>query len=633
MLLAFALRVYRLDGQSLWYDEGVTAQLAQRSLRELTAWTANDIQPPLYYYLVAGWGRLAGWSEWSLRFPSVGFGLVLAPLMAALTRRLTQRSAAGQWAAIITAFHPALVYYSQEARMYTLLLLGGVAAGYCLVRSAEREQRRRFLLLYVAAAVGAIYTHYFAFFLLLAIGLAYLANPISTRKPVWYFLAANLAIFALYTPWLRVLFTRLAIDNSYWQGEFKLGEGLRHAAITFTSGESLQETQATWLLLPLGLITTLALWRLWQAGSHSPPPGQRSPLLRYGLLWLVIPCAAILTLATFAPKFNARYTLIALPGLIMLWAAGLTGPAAPATGKQPQRRLALLSLGALLAVFLWADRNWFFDPAFTKDQWRAVTEFLRPRLKPEETVVLVSGHAWPVWHYYAPDIPVTRLPAIDVLDVNSILDYTNTANPLRATFAPATGKSGVWLVEWQHEVVDPNGIVPIQLELAGREKGQSATFWGLTLRRFSQIKAARLVEQPPISVPLAVNFGQQLQLLGYHVMENGDLLLFWQRPATQVTAADDYQLTGKTLSATGATIALLPDRRPANYNYPVARWPLGKIVTGQLPATSWLGAEPQLGTYTLQLGVYALVQGKPQPLLTAEGQPLTPLTITIEEFD
>ena len=52
---------------SLWYDEGVTAHVAQRSIRELTRWTANDIQPPLYYYTVAAWGqKLAGWPRMNL---------------------------------------------------------------------------------------------------------------------------------------------------------------------------------------------------------------------------------------------------------------------------------------------------------------------------------------------------------------------------------------------------------------------------------------------------------------------------------------------------------------------------------------------------------------------------------------
>ena len=59
LLLAFALRVYALDAQSLWYDEAVTAQVAQQGLGELAQWTADDIQPPLYYALVAGWAEIS----------------------------------------------------------------------------------------------------------------------------------------------------------------------------------------------------------------------------------------------------------------------------------------------------------------------------------------------------------------------------------------------------------------------------------------------------------------------------------------------------------------------------------------------------------------------------------------------
>lgn len=636
VLCAFALRLYRLDAQSLWYDEGVTAQLAQRSLADLTRWTANDIQPPLYYYVSAGWGRLAGWSEWSLRFPSAGFGLLLVPLLAVLTQRLTKLPRAALLAALLTTVHPALLYYSQEARMYTLLLLGGALAGYCLVRNAEPGPNQRWLVRYILVASSACYTHYFAFFLLLALGMAYL---LARQRPLFAtlgsFLLANLAILLLYAPWLRVLFNRLAVDNSYWQGDFKLSEGLRHAAITFTSGESMREATAVWLLAPLGLITLFALGRLLRA-QPAAPTADHMVLVRYTLLWLVLPWAGVLLLATFTPKFNARYTLIALPGLLVLWAAGLSSPTDVSGAASKPRYAPLLPITSvliLLAVFLWADYNWFFDRAFTKDQWRQVTEFLRPRLKPEEAVVLVSGHAWPVWHYYAPDLPVTRLPEIDVLDVTTILDYTNTAMPLRRTVAASTGKTGIWLVEWQHHVVDPNGIVPIQLELGGREKGQSATFWGLTLRRFSQIKPERIVDQPPISVPLAVNFGEQLQLLGYHLMENGDLLLFWQRQVAPAALAPDYQLTGQTLSATGELVATLPDRRPANYAYPVARWPVGKVVTGQIPATSWLGAQPMTGTYTLQLSVYALVDGAPQLLFHQAGEAAVALPITVAEFD
>ena len=137
LLLAFALRVYRLDGQSLWYDEAVTAHVASQGISELTRWTADDIQPPLYYYVVAGWTRLAGRGEWALRFPSVCFSLLTVALMWSLARRLFGAGRAGQIAglvaALLAAISPLYVYFAQEARMYAQLTFLGALAGYALL--------------------------------------------------------------------------------------------------------------------------------------------------------------------------------------------------------------------------------------------------------------------------------------------------------------------------------------------------------------------------------------------------------------------------------------------------------------------------------------------------------------------
>ncbi|MEZ4717198.1 MAG: phospholipid carrier-dependent glycosyltransferase [Caldilineaceae bacterium] len=114
LLAGFALRVFRLDAQSLWYDEGVTAWVAQMTPADAIAWTADDIQPPLYYLTVAFWGRLASWSEWSLRFLAAWWGLLVLPLLGAVTLRLTRRPAAAVVTVLLAAVHPLLIYYSQE---------------------------------------------------------------------------------------------------------------------------------------------------------------------------------------------------------------------------------------------------------------------------------------------------------------------------------------------------------------------------------------------------------------------------------------------------------------------------------------------------------------------------------------
>ena len=282
LLLAFALRVYALDAQSLWYDEAVTAQVAQQGLGELAQWTADDIQPPLYYALVAGWTRLAGTGEWALRFPSVAFGLVMVALAYALGRRLFG-PAAGWVAALLGALHPLWVYYAQEARMYTLLTALGMLAGYALLRvlaSAQEpgaaRQRLTWWAAFVGASIALLYTHYFAAFLLLAFALFFVLalafQPAANRpeQPVRRLLAegavAGLLVVVAYLPWLPNALRRFQVDASYWQGTLKLDEAVRHIAISFTTGETVLEQQAIPLAWGLALLAGVCLVALaWTA--------------------------------------------------------------------------------------------------------------------------------------------------------------------------------------------------------------------------------------------------------------------------------------------------------------------------------------------------------------------------------
>ena len=80
-LLALGLRLYRLDAQSLWYDEGFSVYLGRMDLAQITERTAADIQPPLYYYLLHGWIGFLGDGEMALRGLSLLFGVLTVPLI------------------------------------------------------------------------------------------------------------------------------------------------------------------------------------------------------------------------------------------------------------------------------------------------------------------------------------------------------------------------------------------------------------------------------------------------------------------------------------------------------------------------------------------------------------------------
>ena len=137
ILMAWALRLLLLGKQSLWYDEGVTWMLSQMPLPDLISWTAADIQPPFYYLLIWLSEIIIDDSEWALRFPSVIFSVATVPLIYSLACRLFRDSrfrAAPLIAALLCTLSPVMVYYSQEARMYTLLAFEATLATYLLFK-------------------------------------------------------------------------------------------------------------------------------------------------------------------------------------------------------------------------------------------------------------------------------------------------------------------------------------------------------------------------------------------------------------------------------------------------------------------------------------------------------------------
>lgn len=639
ILFAFALRVYRLGAQSLWYDEAVTAQVASRGIAELTRWTAGDIQPPLYYYAVAGWIRVAGHSEWALRYPSAFFGVLGVPLLWALARRLFGAGRAGHWAGLVAALLatilPAYVYYAQEARMYTQLVFLGSLAGYALLRAGQARGRRRSLgwwLAFVLAAAATLYTHYFGLFLLLAYGLCFFATwlirslragALPAWRPVGEAALASLAVFALYLPWLPSMLNRYSVDRSYWQGSLKLGEALRHVAVSFSAAapEMMQESAAVRLLPWFGLALGIAVLALLST------PGRRdqgAATTGYLLATLALPLIAILALASRTPKFNARYLLMVSPAYLLLLAGG--AGALVYRGKGYRRpgitalRAARRILGPCLAVAVIAFtagvayhslHNWFTDKAFTKAQWREMVGSVSRRMAPDEAVVLVSGHAYPAWEYYAPSVPVVRLPNIDVLDVTRVLGF-DAGTQLGPALA---GKSGVWLVEWQADTMDPMGVVPYLLDRAGTEIPFNRGYWGLQVRHWQLRPGAQYLAGPQPEHEQAADFGHQVALLGWDQPRDGLIAVYWRA----LQGLDrDYQVSLRVEDLAGKEIPGQGwDGRPATYNYPATRWPPGQAVFGRYPLPAGLPA----GGYYITLAVYDSREPSGLDIMDVAGNP------------
>lgn len=612
-LLGLGLRLFRLDGQSLWYDEGFSVYLARMDLADITARTAADIQPPLYYYLLHGWIQLFGDVEWAVRSLSVLFGVLSVPLMYAVAWQLFRSRLAGLLAALFIAMSPLHVWYGQETRMYTLLTFLCLLSSYFLLLVVDTRRKWTIPILWAAYTVtniAALYTHYFAVTIFAFQAIYVLLVWLTQRGHPLHLILGGLASGTItglsYLPWLPNLLVRYSADVSYWPGRLKLHEVLVDIGILFVGGESVAEATGILLALGYGLVLILCCVALVSQAAHevrdlaadAPDilPTSYHPLL-FLSLYLLLPPALVLALSYTSPKFNARYVMVAHPAFLLILAGGLSylwRRRSGTLGNVFRGVLAALALVFILGGAAYANYSAYTDPAFTRAEFRGVARYLRRHIGPDETIILTSGHMFPVFDYYAPGIERHLLPDSPTLDTTRTLDYSIAAD-LNKWLA---GKDGVWLVLWQDEVVDPTGYLTAMLDSVGDEQPVEQSFPKVDLRHYRLPENAFLSEQPPIAHPADFNFGDQMRLLGYTQTGDREVVLFWQALDSM---EEDYRVS-LSLRDTEGQLWGQWDGRPSAYLYPTDRWRVDQVVFGRYDLEPMPGTPP--GEYGLEVGVY-----------------------------
>ncbi|MCB0167099.1 MAG: glycosyltransferase family 39 protein, partial [Anaerolineae bacterium] len=388
----FALRLYRLGEQSLWYDETVSAFLASQSIPQLIAHTARDIHPPGYYLLLHGWTTLAGSSEFSLAFFSATFGLLIIPLTYALARRLTNQPVA-LWSALLVTVSPFNIWYSQEVRMYTLGAALGLAATYALVKGTATDRLPLWLGYVIAAAVG-LYTLYYFAFLLITINGFILLRQLITRQSIKSWLIANIYVLLAYALWLPTAW-RQATNPPVppWRSMPQLGQTLLESWTALSLGQSVEPT-VVWpiLLLTLGL-TVLGLVHLRSLDT-------RLPAGAFLVAYTFGPLLLIYLISFIVPLYHVRYVFTYAAAFYILLGAGLAGLAQRAT---------IWSAGVVAAVLITASfysiYQFHTNPAYRTDDFRAAVEFIDQRWQPGDVILVNAGYTYPAFLYYADDRP------------------------------------------------------------------------------------------------------------------------------------------------------------------------------------------------------------------------------------
>jgi mannosyltransferase len=155
------VRFATLGTQGFWFDEQATIDVVVQDPADLLrAIPVTESTPPLYYLLAGGWERLFGSGEFGLRSLSALLGTATIPVVYAAGRALGSHRA-GLIAAALTATNPLLIWYSQEARSYALLVFLSALSFFLFVRALQGTSAR-WVWGWALASALALNTHYFA---------------------------------------------------------------------------------------------------------------------------------------------------------------------------------------------------------------------------------------------------------------------------------------------------------------------------------------------------------------------------------------------------------------------------------------------------------------------------------------
>ncbi|MEJ6511445.1 MAG: glycosyltransferase family 39 protein [Actinomycetota bacterium] len=206
---------------SLWLDEALSVNIASAPLGQLVEHLKHDGHPPFYYLVLHGWTGVFGSGDLWVRGLSGLFGLLTLPLVWVIGRRKGGPTLG--WVAVaVVAVSPFAVRYSNEARMYSLVMLL-VVIGWLLIDDVIDRGKATLPRFFGIAVVGAVllYTHYWSLWLLGAIGLTALwkmgrAPDSAARRPWLGLVLALVAAGIAFAPWLPTMIYQAAHTGTPW---------------------------------------------------------------------------------------------------------------------------------------------------------------------------------------------------------------------------------------------------------------------------------------------------------------------------------------------------------------------------------------------------------------------------------
>lgn len=629
ILLAGALRLHLLGAQSLWNDEGNAYVQATRTVSAIAENAAADIHPPGYYALLALWRVLTGETEFALRSLSAFASILSVALTFALGKRL-YGIVAGLSAALFVTLNTFSLYYAQEARMYALLALWGIAAMWAFIgfmQAPDAPRRIRWAIALALLNAAGLWTHYAYPAVMAAQGVLFvlwwvteiLASPqlrfLNTKQPVdsqsastdnqikdgghlplamrargaggegvlsllLVYILANLATILLFLPWLPTALRQITTWPSTGT-PIALTEAFNTIGGWFALGITYNvdvPQQGITVYAAFFLLFGLLCFPYQDAGKRYP--GRTWWRMVVPVIWIAVTLGGFFLLGLFRPA-NLKFLLPAQIAFALwmgrgVWVLWTLRPRRTATIFQYAPKLAA-GVGAFALALVQVDglQALYHAPQFQRDDYRGIVQLIRSENLPSEAVIVNAPGQIEAFNYY-----YHRRRDIFPLPIGLTVDAAATEE---AVLDILNDYERVYAVLWGTDERDPQRVVENTLN---REAFpiDSQWFGNVRLLRYAAWVGEIAMDDPDatfVDVSQDGNIRDAIELVDFTLNDTslrpGDPLMLTAYWRTESPLPVPYKIFVQLLDENGVLVAQR-DSEPVNGSNPTNTWRPGQII-------------------------------------------------------
>ncbi|MBD3280364.1 hypothetical protein GF389_02475 [Candidatus Dojkabacteria bacterium] len=226
LVLGAVLRVINIDSADFWRDEAFTLRAAVMNFGDMWSALTNDTAPPLYTIILHYWLKIFPLTEFWARVPSLLFGVGTIYATYLLAKELFPYSRKYIYlSTLFVALNPVLIFYSQEARAYSLLSLLATISLYLIVKvsGSEKVKRSDWLLLSITTIAG-LYTQNLFIFIAFVNGLIIFFHKLNIKdfrqsiKHIAPLFLSYLAAGIVFLPWFFIFLEQSSTvsEGGFW---------------------------------------------------------------------------------------------------------------------------------------------------------------------------------------------------------------------------------------------------------------------------------------------------------------------------------------------------------------------------------------------------------------------------------